>query len=242
MEILRAQMASCHNLQCVNSTIARRPSLQTCSRCRTAKYCNKECQTLHWRKHKEFCKVWVESAAANGGISVGEVKFQMLKLLWLARGIPEFTNWLFREYHHWRFERRKRGVMQFNFGTFAELSKTVRIIEEDMEVFEERLFRAMPGTPSDVYHPELGNVPRPIQLRRPKSGRVTNFQQAIKSCIFTENTRQPNLDRTIDKLGDSQDILILSVRMQLVGDYSTHMHDFIYQGLSWSPPGDGTPH
>ena len=35
------------------------------------------------------------------------------------------------------FERRKRGVMQFNFGTFAELAETIRTIEEDMEVFEE---------------------------------------------------------------------------------------------------------
>jgi len=63
----------------------------------------------------------------------------MLKLLWLVRGIPEFTDWLFREYHCWKFERRKRGVMQFNFDTFAELAETIRTIEEDMEVFEERV-------------------------------------------------------------------------------------------------------
>ena len=89
--------------------------------------------------HKEFCKVWTDTAAANGGVSVGEVKFQMLKLLWFARGIPEFTDWLFRDYHYWKFERRKRGVMQFNFDTFAELAETIRTIEEDMEVFEERV-------------------------------------------------------------------------------------------------------
>ena len=63
----------------------------------------------------------------------------MLKLLWLARGIPEFTDWLFQEYHHWRFEKHTRGVMQFNFETFAELAATIRTIEEDMEVFEERV-------------------------------------------------------------------------------------------------------
>jgi len=63
----------------------------------------------------------------------------MLKLLWFARGIPEFTDWLFREHHCWMFERRKRGVMQFNFKTFAELAETIRTIEEDMEVFEERV-------------------------------------------------------------------------------------------------------
>ena len=98
----------------------------------------------------------------------------------------------------------------------------------------------MPGTPSQDDHDELGIVPRPIQLRRPKPGKVTNFQQAIKSCVFTESTTRPNLDRTIDMLGDNQDILILSVSMKLTGDYSTHMHDFIYRGLSWSPSEDGT--
>jgi len=29
--------------------------------------------------------------------------------------------------------------MQFNFDTFAELAETIRTIEEDMEVFEERV-------------------------------------------------------------------------------------------------------
>jgi hypothetical protein len=63
----------------------------------------------------------------------------MLKLLWFARGIPKFTDWLFREYHYWKFEQHKRGVMQFNFDSFAELAETIRTIEEDMEVFEERV-------------------------------------------------------------------------------------------------------
>lgn len=98
----------------------------------------------------------------------------------------------------------------------------------------------MPGTPSEQFHDELGTVSRPIQLRRPKPGKVTNFQQAIKSCVFTENTKRPSLDRTIAMLGDNQDILILSVSMRLAGDYSTHMHDFIYRGLSWSPLEDAT--
>ena len=98
----------------------------------------------------------------------------------------------------------------------------------------------MPGTPSEEYHVELGTVSRPIQLRRPKPGRITNLQQAIKSCVFTENIKRPNLDRTIDMLGDNRDVLVLYISMRLIGDYSTHMHDFIYRGLSWSPPEDGT--
>jgi hypothetical protein len=99
----------------------------------------------------------------------------------------------------------------------------------------------MPGTPSEEHNAELGTVPRPIQLRRPKPGKLTDFQQVIKGCAFMENTKRPNLDRTIDILGDNQDVLILSVSMRLIGDYSTHMHDFIYRELSWSPPEGGTP-
>jgi hypothetical protein len=98
----------------------------------------------------------------------------------------------------------------------------------------------MPGTPSEVFNNELGAVPLPIQLRRPKPGKAIDFQQAIKSCVFTENILRPGLDRTIEMLGENHDILILSVSMRLIGDYSTHMHDFIYRGLSWSPPEDGT--
>lgn len=96
----------------------------------------------------------------------------------------------------------------------------------------------MPGTPSEQYHDELGVMPRPIQLRRPKPGRITNFQQAMKSCVFTENIVGAHLDRTVDMLGDDQDTLILVISMQLIGQYSTTMHDFIYRGISW--PSDGT--
>lgn len=111
----------------------------------------------------------------------------------------------------------------------------------DIRLINTQLFRAMPGAPSQDHHDQLGIIiERPIQLRRPKPGRTTNFQQAMKSCVFTENILGPRLDRTIDTLGDNRDILLLSVRMQLVGDYSTHMHDLIYRGLSWSPPEDGT--
>ena len=31
-------------------------ALKYCQRCRTARYCGKECQTLHWRRHKYICQ------------------------------------------------------------------------------------------------------------------------------------------------------------------------------------------
>ena len=34
------------------------PSRLTCSRCKCGHYCSKDCQSLDWIQHKEFCKLW----------------------------------------------------------------------------------------------------------------------------------------------------------------------------------------
>ena len=44
--------------------------LKTCQRCMTAKYCGKECQKLHWRRHKYMC-------GAAGHRNVIEVSFSV---------------------------------------------------------------------------------------------------------------------------------------------------------------------
>ncbi|GMI01174.1 hypothetical protein TrLO_g3854 [Triparma laevis f. longispina] len=36
--------------------IERQKALMTCSRCKKAHYCDKECQKTHWKAHKKFCK------------------------------------------------------------------------------------------------------------------------------------------------------------------------------------------
>lgn len=38
-------------------------TLKACSRCKQAHYCDKQCQTAHWKDHKEECKVCVEQDA-----------------------------------------------------------------------------------------------------------------------------------------------------------------------------------
>ncbi|CAG2199185.1 unnamed protein product [Mytilus edulis] len=42
----------CHNIS---------QQLKSCSRCKKAKYCSRECQTNHWIKHKHMCKLLNES-------------------------------------------------------------------------------------------------------------------------------------------------------------------------------------
>ncbi|KIK60521.1 hypothetical protein GYMLUDRAFT_97234 [Collybiopsis luxurians FD-317 M1] len=45
----------CSNLACDDTT--RRADLRVCSRCKTVRYCSKECQRADWPKHKPVCLV-----------------------------------------------------------------------------------------------------------------------------------------------------------------------------------------
>jgi hypothetical protein len=38
--------------------------LQVCAKCRTAKFCSRECQQRMWPAHKQACKTWAEQKAA----------------------------------------------------------------------------------------------------------------------------------------------------------------------------------
>lgn len=41
---------------------------QRCSRCQAAWYCNRECQSKHWKKgHREACKTWCDNRAEENG-------------------------------------------------------------------------------------------------------------------------------------------------------------------------------
>ena len=48
--------------------------LKSCKRCMTARYCGKECQKKHWRKHKHICKATSEKNAIDVSMPVNEYR------------------------------------------------------------------------------------------------------------------------------------------------------------------------
>ena len=53
--------------------------LKSCQRCMTARYCGKECQKLHWARHKYICQ-------ATGEINAIEVPIELHR--WIPRNLP----------------------------------------------------------------------------------------------------------------------------------------------------------
>ena len=64
VERLREIACKCDASNCPNKGIK---TTKTCSRCRIAKYCSKECQTAHWKIHKKDCSQPVPIERSLGG-------------------------------------------------------------------------------------------------------------------------------------------------------------------------------
>ena len=47
------KMGVCHNCR----QAIERTSLMLCGSCKCSQYCSRQCQTAHWQKHKEECKI-----------------------------------------------------------------------------------------------------------------------------------------------------------------------------------------
>ncbi|KAF8812584.1 hypothetical protein BYT27DRAFT_7182621 [Phlegmacium glaucopus] len=52
----------CGNPQCYIR--ASEATLKTCARCKTVRYCSRQCQVTNWKSHKDWCNKNVEHAAA----------------------------------------------------------------------------------------------------------------------------------------------------------------------------------
>lgn len=75
------KIQSCLNCKTDN---ADKPLL-TCGKCKTAKYCGKECQKAHWPEHKHFCKAVREEAEALLGPTPKHIQISPVDFVTEAR-------------------------------------------------------------------------------------------------------------------------------------------------------------
>jgi hypothetical protein len=61
--------------------------LKKCSLCLEAHYCNKECQTKDWKRHKALCKVNRERRAENTAAGPLHERFQRARYKWHDKNI-----------------------------------------------------------------------------------------------------------------------------------------------------------
>ncbi|KAI0061696.1 hypothetical protein BV25DRAFT_1886486 [Artomyces pyxidatus] len=232
---VKRSLGSCSNPSCgYYGQVAAKAPLK-CSKCKSAKYCDKNCQRAHWPQHKEYCKVWADSSANNGEVPVAQIKLKMAHLIWLVRGMPEYAAYMFKEYAYWK-TKGKRGCMEFQFDRWEELYEAIKVIEAQ-PIYEEVPFCGMPGSPSYAgYVPGEGSVAIKLPRRRVKAGEELQFVKAVDDHMhFTTNENRPNLQRALDLALKSDNMFVVSVTVELEGTYSTHLYDFIYRNTSWVP-------
>ncbi|KAI0039676.1 hypothetical protein FA95DRAFT_1528321, partial [Auriscalpium vulgare] len=230
---IKRSLGSCSNPNCLYHNQVSTKAPLKCAKCKSTKYCDRDCQRAHWPNHKEFCKIWAESAN-NGQIPVAQIKLKMAHLIWLVRGMPEYTAYMFNEYEHWRY-RGKRGCMEFQFDRWEELFQTIQFIEA-LPVYTQVPFVGMSGSPSFGGYTNGVQSPIDLPLRKVVSGQEQGFVTAVDSHMhFTTNESRPNLQRALDIALNSDDMFVISVTVELEGTCSTHLYDFIYRSLSYYP-------
>ncbi|KAF8967062.1 hypothetical protein BDZ97DRAFT_1656914 [Flammula alnicola] len=227
---------SCYNPKCqyYNRVSAKAPL--KCGRCKTAHYCDKDCQKAHWSYHKEFCQVWADSAKNNGEIPVIAVKKKMTQLIWLIRGIPEYTRDLFREFLHWQRQGR-RGCIEFYFEKFEDVFEAVRVLEA-LPIVDRKDFYPNPLAPTYTEKPDKTPIAQKLPIRTVTDEHEEAFVREVDNRMtFCESTSEarPNMMKCLELLGDNENMFLISVTVKLQGTYSTHMFDFIYKRLSWYP-------
>lgn len=180
--------------------------------------------------------MWAESAANNGQIPVAKVKKKMTQLIWLIRGLPEYTKGLFKEYHYHQ-RLRRLGCIEFYFESFEELFEAINLLEA-LPVIGEETFYPMPIAPTYKAEEDGTPIPQKLPIRVLRESDETAFVEAIDSKMaFTQSDKEarPNMMNQLEMLGDNKRLFLICVTVKLQGTYSTHMYDYIYKRLSWYP-------
>jgi len=233
---VRRTLVTCSNPTCERFGHPGDKAPLKCASCKSARYCDRNCQRRHWRQHKEFCQVWAASSANNNGQTLAQIKLKMAHLIWLLRGIPDYVKHMFEEYGYWRKQGR-RGFIEFKFYYWEHLDNAINFIEDHLPVYQNMPFVGMPGTPS--YAPPSAKQ-LTLPMRRIPSEVCGGFHEAVQDYMrFTENQKRPNLQQALDVAMQSDDLFVISVTVVLEGTYSTHIYDFLYRSTSWQPSGKG---
>ncbi|KAJ7147116.1 hypothetical protein C8R43DRAFT_1011941 [Mycena crocata] len=225
-------LKSCNSPGCTNFGVMNRESLRECAKCKTATYCNRDCQRAHWPVHKQFCTAWSATAVTNGE-DVRDIKKKMNEFMWLIRGVPEYTDDMFTQYIA-SIREGCTGFMDFLFGTLEELDEAIRVLQS-LPVVGKGIFHTMPMAPGHQENPDG----KPITLRKRHGGkRAREFRDAVeKKLAFVEPdlVARPNLINLLRMAGSSERIFVLGVTMRLGGTFSTHSYDFLFKDVSWNP-------
>ncbi|KAJ6475066.1 hypothetical protein C8R47DRAFT_1143418 [Mycena vitilis] len=226
-------LRSCNNTACSEFNVVNRDSLLKCVKCKTATYCNRDCQRAHWPVHKQFCKVWQATANTNGE-GVRDIKKKMGEFMWLVRSVPDYTAELFEFYIGYKREDPTvSGCIEFLFETFEELDEAIRVLRS-LPAVGEHVYQGMPGTPGQYENPDGMR----LTLRKRTSKRDRAFMEAVDEKLgftYSNAEMRPNLVNLLAMAGSSEETLVICASVRLEGTFSTHSYDFLFKNIDWRP-------
>lgn len=157
----------------------------------------------------------------------------MVELIQLMRGIPEYTEHLWKTYHRYK-PQCARGFMEVSFDNFQQLYDAIDLVKS-FPVYDTATFKGMPGTPTEALAKPGARDGQKLKLRKLPDDQRLRFVQCLegKMC-FSSNDDRRNLQMALN-MTDSPltDKFVISVHVALEGDYNTHVFDMIYKNLSY---------
>ena len=148
-------------------------SLKKCTRCFTAAYCNSECQTQHWKKHKSSCPLLLERASVL--VKVLPTPFHSdtdgsISTAFMMSLAPDFRKPLGPK-HAKAPKRGKKIVIKIDAGDVPRLSNTRGSL---LNVYDRSL-----TIHGDIEHKRFYNLVRLCGINSELSGWKTMFMWAL---------------------------------------------------------------